>query len=315
MTSTLLQMAALIMCGVFWRIARPAGLNADQTRWVLTNLVYYLLLPALVIKVLWQADIGVHSLRFTVLGTTGVFFGIASIWLLARVYHFENRQLGAIMLAASFPNVTYLGLPVLEQTFGPWARSVAIQMDVFATGPLVLTVGIMLARHYGEEGGERHTLWPSILRVPPLVAAAVAVALNTGEVRVPVYIGELLNQLSAGVVPLMLISLGLGLRWDSLRWRNVPAIAPVVVIKMFLMPLFAVGMASLVHLEHEIFVAAVLEMAMPCMVIGVVFCDRYRLDTGLYAAAVTFTTVLSLLTLPLWYDWLTMIAIHIGSKG
>jgi len=304
MTSTLLQMGAMILCGVFWRIAKPAGLTADQTRWVLTNLVYYLLLPALVINVLWRADIGIHSLRYTVLGSAGVFFGMLSIWLVTRVYRLENRQLGAVMLATSFPNVTYLGLPVLEQTFGPWARSVAIQLDVFATGPLVLTVGIMMARYYGEDDVEKATLWTAVLRVPPLLAAGLAVALNAGGIPIPAAVGELLEKLSAGVVPLMLVSLGLGLRWDSVRWRNVPAIVPVVVIKMLLMPLFAVGVALIVGMKGDTFVAAVLEMAMPCMVMGVVFCDRYRLDTGLYAAAVTLTTVLSMATLPLWYDWL-----------
>jgi hypothetical protein len=44
----------------------------------------------------------------------------------------------------------------------------------------------------------------------------------------------------------------------------------------------------------------VIEAAMPSMVLGLVFCDRYGLDTALYAAAVTLTTLLSLLTLPLW---------------
>jgi predicted permease len=39
---------------------------------------------------------------------------------------------------------------------------------------------------------------------------------------------------------------------------------------------------------------------MPSMVIGIVLCDRYGLDTGLYAAAVTLTTLVSLITLPMW---------------
>jgi predicted permease len=48
-----------------------------------------------------------------------------------------------------------------------------------------------------------------------------------------------------------------------------------------------------------------MEAAMPSMVIGIVLCDRYGLDTGLYAAAVTLTTLLSLFTLPVWSGMLT----------
>jgi predicted permease len=71
------------------------------------------------------------------------------------------------------------------------------------------------------------------------------------------------------------------------------------------MPLFALWIAGYLSLDGAHKAAAVLEMAMPCMVMGVVFCDRYGLDTSLYAMAVTVTTVLSLLTLPFWYQILT----------
>lgn len=302
MIFTLIQMAAMILCGVFWRMARPAGLAADQTRQVLTHLVYYLLLPALVLNVLWRADIGVDSLRFTALGFAAVAFGIVAVALVSRLVRLSDPQLGAVMLAASFPNVTYLGLPVLEQTFGPWARSVAIQLDLFATAPLLLTVGVMIARRYGEERGERENLLLSLFRVPSLWAALVAILLNNGGILAPLWLAAFLDKLSAGVVPLMLISLGLGLRWNSLHWRNVPGIVPVVAVKMFLMLFFALWIALHLGFDGDTFVAAVLETAMPCMVLGVVFCDRYRLDTSLYAISVTLTTVLSMATLPLWHQ-------------
>jgi len=41
---------------------------------------------------------------------------------------------------------------------------------------------------------------------------------------------------------------------------------------------------------------------MPTMVLGLVICDRFKLDTSLYAEAVTVTTALSLITLPLWLE-------------
>jgi hypothetical protein len=46
--------------------------------------------------------------------------------------------------------------------------------------------------------------------------------------------------------------------------------------------------------------------AMPTMVFGIVICERYGLDTELYAAAVTLTTITSLVTLPIWFNWLSV---------
>jgi len=71
------------------------------------------------------------------------------------------------------------------------------------------------------------------------------------------------------------------------------------------MPLFAMVLASYLPLESPSKSAAILDLAMPSMVLGVVFCDRYRLDSSLYAMTVTVTTVLSLFTLPLWHNVLT----------
>ena len=41
---------------------------------------------------------------------------------------------------------------------------------------------------------------------------------------------------------------------------------------------------------------------MPSMVIGLVLCDRYGLNTSLYAIAITLTTALTMFTIPLWFN-------------
>ena len=305
MISTLLQMAILIACGGVWRLLKPGGLTAEQARPALTTVVYYLFLPAMVLEVLWRADIGLKSLQYTLLGVTSIVFAMACIWLSGRLLKFGDRRLGAMILATSFPNVTYLGLPVLEQVFGHWARSVAIQVDLFATGPFLFTVGIMVARQFGEDDSGRHKPVLSYLNAPPFWAALAAVLLNANGIPVPVWLGGVLQKLSAGVVPIMLFSLGLALSWQTVALRNLPYVLPVIAIKMAIMPLFAFWLAGFLTLPGDYKAAAVLEMAMPSMVLGIVFCDRYRLDSALYAMIVTLTTTLSLISLPFWYGFIT----------
>ena len=288
-------------CGVAWRRLKPAGLTAEQTRLVLTTFVYYLLLPAMVLDVLWTAKIGLQSFQYTLLGVSCIVFAVGCIWLVGTAFKFEHKRLGAMILAAAFPNVTYLGLPVLEQTFGAWARSVVIQMDLFATSPFLFTAGIMMVRHYGEDSSEAPKSALSFLNAPPFWAAAIAVLLNLNGVVAPDWLSGGLQKLSAAVVPLMLVSLGLALNWKAVTARNIPYVLPVIVIKMLLMPVFAIAVASLLPMDGQYKAAAVLDMAMPSMVLGVVFCDRYRLDSGLYAMTVTVTTALSLITLPFWH--------------
>jgi predicted permease len=206
-----------------------------------------------------------------------------------------------MILAAAFPNVTYLGLPVLEQAYGNWARSVVIQIDLFAVAPLVYTLGIVLARHYGESEGEQPKSPLAFFNAPPFWAAFVAVVLNLNHVQSPDWLLGLLQKLSAAVAPLMIFSLGLALSWRAVRLRNLPTIVPVVLIKLLLLPLAAMLIADVLQMQNPVRAAAVMDIAMPSMVLGIVLCDRYRLDSSLYAMAVTVTTGLSLFSLPFWF--------------
>jgi hypothetical protein len=302
MFSTLLQMFALIGLGFAWSWWNPAGLAEEVRRRALTDLVYYLFLPALVLEVLWRAPLGLESVAIAVSAAAGVLLCLGAAALVCRRCKTARPIAGAVLLAAAFPNVTYMGLPLLENTFGPWARRIAIQYDLFACTPLLLTVGILLASRYGA-AGRRESPLLVLLKVPALWAAAVAVALNLGGAPLDKGLGGLLQMLAAPVVPLMLMSVGMALRQGLGQWRHLPSALPVPVLQLLVMPLVVWGLALVLGLKGDVLTAVVLEGAMPSMALGVVLCDRYGLNTGVYAAAMTSTTLLSAVTLPLWYAW------------
>ena len=301
MNSTLIQMTLIMTCGVAWQFLKPAGQTAAQTRLALTTLVYYLLLPAMILDVLWVANIGLISFHYMLLGVSCILLAMLCTWSVGRLFNFEEKRLGAIVLAA-IPNVTYLGLPILDQTFGDWTRSVVIQLDLFAAAPIVFTLGIMIARHYGEDNSANPKSALSFLNAPPFWAAAIAIILNLNAIAAPTWLLGVLQKLSAAVSPLMLFSIGLALNWRAVITSNIPYVLPVIVIKMILMPLCATFLVSYLAMDDKYKAAAVLDLAMPSMILGIVFCDRYRLDSALYAMAVITTTLISIITLPFWYD-------------
>ncbi len=329
MNQVLLQMAALIACGSIWRLLQPGDIDFETVRKSLFNLVYYLLLPALVLQVMWNASIGLDTVRISFVASLGILAGMLLGYLVCRALKANRAITGALMLAAAFPNVTYLGLPVLDATLGHWSRSVAIQYDLFACTPLLLTLGIFVAKRYGAAGEKDsfahlfatqltslflRNAAMEILKVPVVWAAIVAVGLNLSSVSAPRVLTDILDLLAAGVVPLMLISLGMSLRWSSLWLDNLQLIMPVVIIQLLLVPLGAWFVAQGAGIENELLMAVVLEAAMPSMVVGLIFCDRFGLDASMYAATVTLSTLLSLFTLPLWFNWMQN-SLHIFYGG
>lgn len=303
MLDVLVEMAVLIACGVLWRALMPGDLNADAVRHAVTGLVYYLLWPALVLWVMWRTPLTLDSARISLVGISGVVVGMGLGWLICWQAKASSTVTGAVILATAFPNVTYLGLPVLEATLGAWSRSVAIQYDLFATAPMVLTVGMLVAQYYGT-AVVRHRPFISLLRVPALWAAIVAIILNRFSVPAAGVAEAVLERLASAVIPLMLLALGMSLRWAGLRSRNISLVLPIIAIQLLMLPVWVWYAGSAVGMTDDILLAMVLEAAMPCMVIGIVICDRFGLDTALYAAATTLTTLASVMTLPLWFDFM-----------
>ncbi len=301
----LLQTSVLILCGAGWRLLKPGGQPVEQIKSALIALVFYLLLPALVLSVLWATPLNSTSWKISLISTSCVLIAIAIGWFFTRTIKLEKKRAGALIIAAAFPNITYLGLPLLESTFGDWARAVAIQFDVFSCTPLILTVGVWIAHKHGREDHLDHSTAPPLWKVPAIWAAIVALYLNIDKVQVAGWLPGLLEMLSAGVTPLMLIALGMSLKWDSFRKKNALLMVPLLLLKLIIMPIIGTGFALALGLSGELMVACILETAMPSMVIGLVICEQFNLDTALYAMSVTISTLVSLVTLPLWYSLLT----------
>jgi len=89
------QMGAIILLGVVWRVVKPGGLDPQVVRKALTDTVYYLFLPALVLSILWRTELNLDSFRIVILAVTGVlagfFIGITYLQQL-RVLHYWRQH-------------------------------------------------------------------------------------------------------------------------------------------------------------------------------------------------------------------------------
>jgi len=300
MFEKILLMFTIIALGALVRVFRIGRHGPEVLRQGIGDIVFYVLLPALVLKALWRAELGWHSLGISATAAISILVVLAISMTLCRLCRLPRESSGALILAAAFPNATYLGLPVLVNTFGERGASIAIQYDLFACLPLLLTLGVWLAHRYGT--GETGNLLAGLVRVPPLWAALLAVPLNLAGVEPSVWLEELLTMLSAGVVPLMLLALGISLQWPEHGLKHLRVVIAPVMLQLVFMPLLALLLTGLFGFSGWTRQAVILEAAMPSMVLGIMLCDRYGLTSSLYAMTVTLTTLLSLATLPLWYS-------------
>jgi hypothetical protein len=299
----LLQMALLIACGALWRVLAPKHIPASSHRRALTDLVFYILLPAMVLDVIWRAPIDLSSLKISVLAMCGLAIGATLMFVVLKSIKAGPKPMGALILAGTFPNATYMGLPVLDQTLGSWSNAVVFQYDLFACTPILLSLGILMAKYFGGDQAAFNPL-KELVKVPPLWAVSLAVVLNATGVQQPETMHNFLSILGGGVVPLMLIVLGMSIRWDSMKLRFLPLLLPPIISSLLIIPTAIYWIANGLGLSADYITASVLVAAMPTMVFGVVICERYQLDSEVYAATVTLATICSMVSLPLWYLFL-----------
>lgn len=304
MFTVMLQMSFLVAVGCFWRRSAPKHISALSHRRALTDLVFYILLPALVLNVIWTVPFDVNTLKISLTALSRLVTALLLMWLCCQFLNVSRPQQGALLLAATFPNATNLGLPVTTEVLGNWTQAVVLNFDLFAFTPALFSFGMLLAQYYGDAKVKVHPL-RELAKVPPLWALLLASVLNVLEVPQPLMLQHALTSLADGVVPLMLIALGMSLRWDTLKMQFLPMTTAVCVIGLLCAPLAALGVASVLGLPTETLKAVVLLSAMPSMVFGIIVCERYQLDSALYAATVLVSSLLSILTLSAWFHYLT----------
>jgi len=306
MFAAIASTALIILVGVAWRAAIGAK-KAEALRRELAQSVYAVFLPALVLSVLWPARIDLDTLRVPLIAASCVLGSLLAAWLfygngrIVRAFGVRRQMpaIGALLLASGFGNFTYLGLPTLTQAFGEEAAKTAIQFDLLASTPLLFTVGLLIAMQYGK-GTASGRIGGELLRTPPFLAACLGLALAAIQLPPPAWLLHTLRLLGGAVVPLMLVAVGLALSWRRAWAARLPLLAPVLLVQLGLMPLIAWATSAMFGITGELRAQVIVEAAMPTMVLGLVLCDRYRLDGELYAEAITITTAASLLTVPLW---------------
>lgn len=201
------------------------------------------------------------------------------------------------MLASGFGNVLFFGYPFLTTVYGESGARYPFFADMLATTPLVWSLGVWIAFRCGKHTEHANFLkmW---LKLPPVWGFAAGIAVNLSGLGLEPLV-EAAHWAGSPTIPLMLFVLGLTIPWHDLRPQK--AVFVALGIKLALMPLLALGIAlSWPGALGEPGEAAVLEAAMPTMVMVIALADRFGLDTRLAGLIMGWSTLVGLVTLPFW---------------
>ena len=304
MLKILYQLGFFVGLGVAWRYISPMGVSAGAMLRPVLVLLYTVFLPALTLSVMWNLPLTSTTLRIVLvmIGATAV--GLAAAWFYFKSRNISPRSQAAFILAAAFGNVLVLGMPITQAVVAKWTVRGAVEFEVFAVLPLLFTAGVFIAHKLGEKGNEAPGV--GLIKQPIIITALLGLLLNLAKVKMPDLVAVWLQMAAVGIVPLGMIAVGLALQWHK-QWNElISYLVPVAVIQLVIVPLALWGLFHIFGLSGpQTYRSMMLQAAMPAMLIGFLFCEKYKLDMTAYTAAFSFTTVVSIATTPLWLSLIT----------
>lgn len=302
MYSSLTPLLLTLLAGVAWRRWSPGGIAAGDLRTGINALITYLLAPALILDVMFNTPLDATLAVIPAVGAlcAALTFGLTFILLRAARGRLAltRPQIGALLLATAFGNGLGMALPTVRGILGEAASRVPMIYDVLLTIPVVWTGGVILAARFGS-GAHQGRPGSELLRLPPFWVLAAAIFINLSGVAVPHGLTHAIDLLADAAVPLFVLLVGLTLRIPDLTHLRLAAAATLIKVLVPTFILWLLTISAALDITEQIRPALLLTVAAPSVIVGVLLCDRYGLDSELFCVTLTLSTLLYVLAAPL----------------
>lgn len=271
----------------------------------LNRFIFYIALP--VTLFLQTSDM---SDAFAGAGLAAVMqpLAIVSVAIVATIVAIRSppARRGPFTQASYRSNMAYLGLPIVATVYGDAALGI-VAVTIAAGVVSNSVVSILVLRMNDPEAGSQ-SLWVRLLDVaknPLILAIVLGLGFSITGLTLPALAHETLSLLQRVSLPLVLLVVGYSFSFARVSSRLMVAVGAAG-LKLVFMPMFAWAVLTWgFGVEGFVRSVIVLMTAMPTAIASQSFAAAFNADEQLAAAAVSFSTLASLVTIPLWIHLLS----------
>lgn len=284
-------LAVLVAVGY---VCDKAGLYTQKTSKACNDLLFYIITPAVIINsflnVEFNPENGLTFLAMFAIEVTFHAVGMLVVWPLFKKSR-ENRPV--FQYSAMYGNMGYMGLPL--------AKAVAGDIGVFYCSASVAVFNIFAFTH-GVSLMQRNKgklQLKKLLINPGTIGIVIGLPLFLLRVRLPEIISTPISYLGSLNTPLAMLMFGTYLaNTDLLGMFKQKENYAVALIKLLLLPLAALDVLYLCGVRGALLLTCAVVCSAPTANNTVMFAAKYDRDTGIASKASGFTSVLSIITMP-----------------
>lgn len=288
----------MIFLGFFLTKINLIKLEAKSS---LTNILVYLVVPCMIINsyitTTFESNIVTNLLWCFLFSFIGL--AVCAIFILIVTHFWKTEQKNILSFAMIFSNAAYMGFPLIEALFN--SESLIYASSFLTVFNICLwTFGYALvSRSFNPK-----KVCLSILKTPVIYALIIGLILFFCKVNVPSYVQKPLALIGNMNTPLSMFLIGMIMTQLHFKevFKNVYMWASVF-IKLIVCPFIVLGFLYLfkytLNVDSLMLKVIFILIACPCVSITSVFAIQFNYDEQLATSSVVISTVLSLITLPL----------------
>lgn len=304
MLTTAALIAPIVLLVLTGFVLTKAGPLTGEDWQGVEKLSFNLLIPALIIHAIYQSDISFADIGGYVWALALSFSCFGLLGLLPMLF---GNRLTPPQVSSIFQVVTrwnaFIVLPVAEQLFGTSGLAlIALAMAVLI--PPINVVNIIALSLLHARDLKASAVVTTILKNPLIIGCAVGLALKFSGLVIPGPIEQALSLVSRGALAIGLLCIGASFDWRRLMMPGW-AVSYGVAVRVLFAPLIFLASAALFDLSPMELTCGLLAVASPAAANGYIVARRMGGDAELYAYAMSWQLVATVITYPLLIWWVT----------
>lgn len=296
-----LQLLLMILAGA---VCCKAGVFKPQDKSILSNILLYLVVPAMVIdSYLVEFDPETFRNLLSAFGLSILALAIGLAVAVLATCRVAKEKRAILRFACGFSNAAYMGFPLIKALFGSEGLLYASAfVTVFNIALWTIGYGIVSGSASAKE------IVHSIVTCPCILAVALGLVLYLGRVPVPEVLAGPIGTIGNMNTPLSMIITGATIASSDLKklLQN-KNLFLTLGLRLLVVPAAALAVFALLGVSGMVPMVVLILEACPCVTITTVFAIRFHHDEELAAGAVVFSTLCSIITLPLYALALTAV--------
>ncbi len=298
------NISVLILIIAIGYILRIKNILPKEASKILSTLVYWLFLPAVIFKSITEnlsPDNIYAEYKYIVLGLIMVTVSFVISFIIARFFEKKGQFHDIVAYSLAIPNIGYIGYPLIQGVLGDEGLFHMVMFAIF------FNVGILTIGDYILN--PKRELKIKALINPTLVMMALAVVLALLGIKMPKIVNNTVSNLASCMAPSAMLLAGVLMSEKPLKEMfTSKRIYLLMIIKNFFMPLLFGAILYLIGLRGEIYIIAVASVALPMGLNAAVFPEAHGGDGSEGAKSCFISTLFAVISIPLVFYIITNIA-------